>query len=138
MATLLIQQPDGLFCIFGTETASFLLTDLTERAAETAAYELLMCLPSWAAIPGGARARAAHMIDTAKMSPDPWPAARERVCQVHGPNSDAAAWMRVREYRAAIDAFNNATPAQIEAAISTLPPEGQAWARAFEAKGSPR
>jgi len=134
MATLLIQQPDGLFCIFGTETASFLMTDLTERVAETAAYELLMCLPSWAGNPDGARARAAYMIDTAKRSPDPWPAARERVVQVHGP--DAAEWMRALDRQAAIDAFNNATPAQIEAATATLSPEGQAWARAFEARGS--
>lgn len=133
MATLLIQQPDGLFCVFGTETASFLMTDLPEQSAATAAYELLMCLPSWAGNPDGAGARVASMIDTTKRSPDRWAIARRRVCQAHGP--DAAEWMLAVERKAFVHAFNNATPEQVEAAIATLSPEGQAWARDFEAKG---
>lgn len=136
MTTLLIQQPDGLFCIFGTETASFLMTDLPEQSAATAAYELLMCLPSWAGNPDGARARVAYVLKRAVTEVEQWATVRRRVCQVHGPNSDTAVWMLARERRATIDAFNNATPAQIEAATATLSPEGQAWARDFEARGS--
>lgn len=131
MALHLIQQPDGLFCTFDPATASFHGTGMDRDDVADAVTE---------AMDGSDRdsvaARTDYLTEGAETDRLRWAAARERVCQVHGP--DAAEWMRALDRQAFIDAFNNATPAQVEAAISTLSPEGQAWARAFEAKGTPR
>lgn len=130
MALHLIQRQDGLFCTFDPDTASFRATSLTRNKVIDAVREAAG--PGYT--PEGLAARTGHVIESAETDRLRWAAARERVCQVHGP--DAAEWMRALDRQAAIDAFNHATPAQIEAATATLSPEGQAWARAFEARGS--
>lgn len=132
MATLLIQQPDGLFCIFNEGAATFSARDMTQPDAAGKVKEMLGW-KDWATTPVGAIDHLLGMFRRAEADKGQWPAARRRVCQVHGP--DAAAWMLTVERKAAVHAFNHATPEQIEAAISTLSPEGQAWARDFEARG---
>lgn len=130
MALHLIQRPDGLFCTFDPATASFHVTDLTRDDAATAAREALG--PGYS--PEGVAVRIAYLLDGAEADGARWAATRALVCKTHGP--DAAAWMRHLDRQAFVDAFNNATPAQVEAATATLSPEGQAWARDFEANGS--
>lgn len=134
MALHLIRQPDGLFCVFDIATARFQTNGMTRDEAVALVREAIG--PSWDSNPDGAAARIAYLLDGAEADGARWAATRALVCKTHGP--DAAEWMRALDRQAFIDAFNHATPAQVEAAISTLPPEGQAWARAFEAKGTPR
>lgn len=132
MATLLIQQPDGLFCVFDEEATSFPISNMGRRDLTVALFGMLP--PSWVDNAIGAAARVGQLIEAAVADGARWAAARRRVCQVHGP--DAAEWMLAVERRAAIHAFNHATPEQVEATIATLSPEGQAWMRDFEARGT--
>lgn len=116
MATLLIQQPDGHFAIFTEETATFAARDMSRSEAGGKVMEMLGWV-GWTTTPVGAINRLSYLFQRAEADKGQWPAARERVLQVHGP--DAAEWMRALDRQAAIDAFNNAT-ARLDAARAAL------------------